>query len=506
MTETNNTKIKKKFIGKTGGAAKTTNNNKNPRRTNEIPQEITENKQLNETIRACLPPTYNFELHKTIHQLTTNGIQTLGLQMPEGLLQFSLIISDIIRKFVPTCQNVIVLGDVTYGACCVDDFTAKALGCQMLIHYGHSCLIPVDQTSIKTLYVFVEIGIDRKHLTETIRANFPTCLKQPSHKQHISIQAEDSQEQVHLAVVGTVQFVSAVQAIKQDLEQPQDNDHNIKLITDQEEESNSVAHSSSNSQCQFKVTIPQIKPLSPGEILGCTAPKLSSTEIDAILYLGDGRFHLESIMITNPNIPAFRYDPYEKKITREGYDHVRMRETRASAISLASSTLFSTDQDRAWAVVLGTLGRQANMNAYIVNNHWINTQNPQKTLIPILISELSAIKLGLISKSIDVCIQTSCPRLSIDWGHDFLVDRSSSSSTSNKESEKESERDRVIPLLNPYEVKVALGQVKSFQIHTSIDDNPNDDLLETYPMDFYADQSLGDWTPRHGRNIRPKRS
>lgn len=24
-------------------------------------------------------------------------------------------------------------------------------------------------------------------------------------------------------------------------------------------------------------------------------------------YLGDGRFHLESIMISNPNVPAYRY-------------------------------------------------------------------------------------------------------------------------------------------------------------------------------------------------------
>ena len=32
------------------------------------------------------------------------------------------------------------MGDVTYGACCVDDYTARALGADLLIHYGHSCL------------------------------------------------------------------------------------------------------------------------------------------------------------------------------------------------------------------------------------------------------------------------------------------------------------------------------------------------------------------------------
>ena len=40
--------------------------------------------------------------------------------------------------------------------------------------------------------------------------------------------------------------------------------------------------------------------------MGCTSPVVDSST-DAIIYLGDGRFHLESIMIHNPNIPSFRY-------------------------------------------------------------------------------------------------------------------------------------------------------------------------------------------------------
>jgi diphthamide biosynthesis enzyme Dph1/Dph2-like protein len=35
------------------------------------------------------------------------------------------------------------------------------------------------------------------------------------------------------------------------------------------------------------------KPLSPGEILGCTSPKM--LESDSLIYLGDGRFHLGNL-------------------------------------------------------------------------------------------------------------------------------------------------------------------------------------------------------------------
>lgn len=42
-----------------------------------------------------------------------------------------------------------------------------------------------------------------------------------------------------------------------------------------------------------------------GEVLGCTAPLVGGSA-DAIVFVADGRFHLEAIMIANPDIPAFR--------------------------------------------------------------------------------------------------------------------------------------------------------------------------------------------------------
>lgn len=58
--------------------------------------------------------------------------------MPEGLAMYGCAIVDIIERF--TGSECVIMGDVTYGACCIDDYTARALGCDMMIHYGHSCL------------------------------------------------------------------------------------------------------------------------------------------------------------------------------------------------------------------------------------------------------------------------------------------------------------------------------------------------------------------------------
>eukprot|EP00960_Hanusia_phi_P051305 760716-Hanusia_phi.AAC.1 len=62
------------------------------------------------------------------------------------------------------------------------------------------------------------------------------------------------------------------------------------------------------------VEIPQARPLSKGEVLGCTAPSVKAEEVDALIYVGDGRFHLEAMMIANPSLPAFRYDPYRYQL------------------------------------------------------------------------------------------------------------------------------------------------------------------------------------------------
>lgn len=53
-----------------------------------------------------------------------------------------------------TEADTLVMGDVTYGACCVDDFTARALGADFMVHYGHSCLSELHtHTHTQSLFV-----------------------------------------------------------------------------------------------------------------------------------------------------------------------------------------------------------------------------------------------------------------------------------------------------------------------------------------------------------------
>ncbi|XP_022649359.1 2-(3-amino-3-carboxypropyl)histidine synthase subunit 1-like isoform X1 [Varroa destructor] len=371
---------------------------------NHIPDEILLCPKLQAAI-SVLPKNYNFEIHKTVHRIRQlhaglGGARSVqvALQMPEGLLLFALTIADILEEF-SECQTI-VFGDVTYGACCIDDLGAKALCVDLLVHYGHSCLIPIERNdSLKVLYVFVDIKIDIHHLKETVKANFSPDMR--------------------IGVVSTIQFVASVQALVEQLKNE-----------------------------GFHLFCPQTKPLSPGETLGCTSPRFSD-DSDAILYVGDGRFHLEAAMIANHRLKAYKYDPYDKQLTEELYNYEQMLSVRKDAVQKAVDA-------GTFGIILGTLGRQGSVKVFDELETTIRAKG--KILIRLLLSEIFPQKLELFS-DVGAWVQTSCPRLSIDWGLAFKT-----------------------PLLTPYELNVVLQKVE---------------WQKNYPMDFYSRNSLGPWTPNY---------
>ena len=115
------------------------------------------------------------------------------------------------------------------------------------MHYGHSCLVPITDTLRKVLYIFVEIQIDITHFVNTIDFNLPYIKNSPLH------------------ILGTIQFNNSLYIAKQMLTEKGFN----------------------------QVMIPQEKPRSGGEVLGCTSPTLTPhPHNNVVVFLCDGRFHM----------------------------------------------------------------------------------------------------------------------------------------------------------------------------------------------------------------------
>jgi 2-(3-amino-3-carboxypropyl)histidine synthase len=185
--------------------------------------------------------------------------------------------------------------------------------------------VPLDQTNIKTLYVFVEIAIDTIHLAQTVRLNFPEDLRifretlldseevdrdipagaNIGRPRHLLIESppatsdankqgesddvptqEQSPEPTRLALVSTIQFVAALQQLKDELNTEYSGAPPLGLLEDRTLDQGSEK-SAVDVQVpklwtgKYKATVPRSKPLSPGEILGCTAPSLG--DVDALM-------------------------------------------------------------------------------------------------------------------------------------------------------------------------------------------------------------------------------
>ena len=376
-----------------------------------IPEAILRDPELARAM-ACLPPNYDFEVPKCVWKLRAAGCRRVALQLPEGLLLYACALASILGRF--TGAEAVILGDVTYGGCCVDDLGAAALGCDFLIHYGHSCLVPVDAMAggVRALYVFVGIAFDVAHLCATVRANFAPSAR--------------------LALAGTIQFSGALAAAREALR-------------------GDFPH----------LAVPQARPLSPGEVLGCTAPGLGEGA-EALVFVADGRFHLEALMIRNPGVPAFRYDPYGKVMTREEYDHGAMREARWGAVAAAARALEGGGGGarKPWGLVLGTLGRQG--SPAVLDRLCGALDGAGVAHFTVLMGELSPAKLAAFGVGgVGAWVQVACPRLSIDWGEAAAGVAGA-------------------PLLSPFEAFAALGLAPWGE-------------GAAYPMDYYA-RGGGAWT------------
>ena len=171
----------------------------------------------------------------------------------------------------------------------------------------------MDQTSIKTLYVFVEIDIDLNHLEQTIRTNFPddqetfhrnllqneedsaripvgnkigvarNLLTENSSASSTSVSdvsLSKSATPTRLALVSTIQFVAALHHLKEDLSRDLV-DSKGSSYTGTLTLNDYAQRTVPGWTGRYEITMPRSKPLSPGEILGCTAPRLN--DVDALM-------------------------------------------------------------------------------------------------------------------------------------------------------------------------------------------------------------------------------
>lgn len=109
-----------------------------------------------------------FELERCVEWIKVKDLKRVGLQFPDYLLKSAPNVAKGLEASLH--REVFILGDTSYGECCVDEVAAEHLNADGIIHFGHTCLTPSQKLPV--LYVFTVRHIDVEKLKLAIRDKF----------------------------------------------------------------------------------------------------------------------------------------------------------------------------------------------------------------------------------------------------------------------------------------------------------------------------------------------
>lgn len=195
------------------------------------------------------------------------------LQVPDGLKRKILKIADDLGDVLIDCESC-------YGACDIAINEAKTLGCNGIIHIGHSKLIETD------------LPVEYKEMREDF--DIKPFLKKINIKEK------------KIGLFASIQFIDSLKTVKEFLE----NKGKIVKI----------------GRGRFN----------PGQILGCdiSSTKEIEKDVDAFLYIGSGRFHPLGLALQTEK-PVYLLDLEKNEVEEIGKLKEKFLKQRFATLALA---------------------------------------------------------------------------------------------------------------------------------------------------------------------------
>jgi 2-(3-amino-3-carboxypropyl)histidine synthase len=297
--------------------------------------------------------------NKSLARLTENirkrNPRMVFLQAPEGLKTKVQGIADMIEK---SCKcSVLISNDPCYGACDLQDGKAKLLGCDLLVHMGHTPMKLKRNTVVPVLFEEYMIEIDpvpflKRHL-KLLRPCKKCCL------------------------VTTAQYISGIEPARKFLEA-----NGKKVYVGQP----SVAKY-------------------PGQVLGCdySAAEPFDRLVDCFIYLGTGRFHPIGLAM-KVNKPVLVVD-YELN-TLENMHRERDMLKRIRMVQIEKAK-----ESKNFGILVSAKPGQENIG--IAKKVQKKLRKKGKNAWILVMDEIVPEK--LLGMKLDVLVNCACPRLTEDF-------------------------------------------------------------------------------------------
>jgi len=300
--------------------------------------------------------------------------RSILVQAPEGFSEYALRLADLIRDRLG-CR-VYVSADPCFGACMLPYDAARKLSIDLIIHMGHAAIPGMD--SSRVLYVDVRSTVD-------IGAAVSRAVGVLEGYRRIGL-------------VTIVQHIDKLGEAKKILEE---------------------------YGKDVYVGRPRFRAIYDGQILGCdiSAAEDVAEDVDAFLYIGGGLFHPLGVAISTGK-PTFAVDPFTLQI-------VDLRDVKRRFLAKRYASIVKAMDARIFGILLGLQPGQMNLDKVEEVESILKKNGRTVYILSMHIFDPDTLS---SFRSIDVFVNTACPRLALE--DSFRIDK---------------------PVLNPDEVLVALG-------------------------------------------------
>jgi 2-(3-amino-3-carboxypropyl)histidine synthase len=288
------------------------------------------------------------DTEKVVGEIRKRKARRILLQVPEGL---KMKVQDLAKALEKSSADVLVSVEPCYGGCDLRDLEAKRLGCDLIVHVGHSDFGVKPEVPV----IYEEHRID---------FNPVPVLKKELKK------LEKFRD---IGLVTTVQYLDSLEKTK------------VFLL--------SVGKS---------VLVGDSR-MSPGQVLGCdySSAKVLEDIVDCYIYIGTGRFHPTGLLL-EVRKPVFLLSIEDRKL--ESLDRKKLEISREMRIQKAREA-------RRFGVLVSTKPGQSDIKKALEAKKALEKAGKRAW---ILVGDgITPDK--LLGLDVEVLVNTACPRMREDW-------------------------------------------------------------------------------------------
>lgn len=204
------------------------------------------------------------------------------LQFPEGLKKFALQHA---QKLEADGHEIFLSASPSYGACDLALDEAEAIHADEIVHFGHAKFPIAQPVKIPVEYVEWKVDVNVEDLHATL---------------------DELKKYGKIALATTVQHTHELEKIKEFFKSS-----GIEPLTKK-----------------------GVLPAHEGQILGCDSLAAKIPEAEAVLFIGDGKFHP---LAMEEDKPVYVFNPYTKEFKRINDEIEKLRKRRKGAVAAAIS-------------------------------------------------------------------------------------------------------------------------------------------------------------------------